>query len=147
SSLAVPGSLATPWVDQLVFKTQKAEPQDACAIPAPSSVATAPASERIAVFMVFPPCRFESNAHHERTPTAAFAQVRYHVTVVSGVKRRRARLRVGVEVYSLRRQRPGFQPAGARLGQALPDRSHYSSTSMHRPNRFPAQCRRALRSQ
>ena len=40
SSLAVPGSAATPCVAQLVLSTQKAEPQDAWAAPAAGSSAS-----------------------------------------------------------------------------------------------------------
>src|SRR5258708_39572973 len=42
SSRAVPGSAATPCVDQLVLSTKKAEPQDASAAPAESRSARLP---------------------------------------------------------------------------------------------------------
>src|SRR6266853_3512662 len=56
SSRAVPGSAATPCVDQLVLSTQKAAPQDACAAPAAARSATPP-EHAIAnrLFIPFPP--------------------------------------------------------------------------------------------
>src|SRR5258708_28256508 len=56
SSRAVPGSAATPCVDQLVLSTQKAAPQDACAVPAATRSATPP-EHAIAnrLFISFPP--------------------------------------------------------------------------------------------
>src|SRR5882762_231866 len=56
SSRKAPGSLATPWVAQLVLSTQKAEPQDAWAAPAAAS-STTPPEHAIAngLFTSFPP--------------------------------------------------------------------------------------------
>src|SRR5258706_14484476 len=56
SSRAVPGSAATPCVDQLVLSTQKAAPQDACAVPAATRNSTPP-EHAIAnrLFISFPP--------------------------------------------------------------------------------------------
>src|SRR5258706_15279071 len=56
SSRKAPGSLATPCVDQLVLSTQKAAPQDACAVPAATRSATPP-EHAIAnrLFISFPP--------------------------------------------------------------------------------------------
>src|SRR5882762_130731 len=91
SSRKAPGSLATPWVAQLVLSTQKAEPQDACAVTAAAKSATPP-EHAIAnrLFIPFPPeissrvlVRSDPGKRNKRTASA----VRYRTV---GIRRKKA---------------------------------------------------------
>src|SRR5712671_3979092 len=96
SSRKAPGSLATPWVDQLVLSTQKAEPQDACAAPAESRSARLPEHAIVNLLITF----FSSSDLQPRAGSEAErAQLQPYLLEQrkSGEVRRGARRRARVE--------------------------------------------------